>query len=151
MRVLEDKRTFSHAVKGLTGKEEIQLSKFRTFCNLCGTQVPVGAEVIILDCADGETQFYVHVDCAVARLTQLSNHVFRMDVKERPRRKRTRKNSKKVFQGDCSSYCNFCSLLISADEKYVREGPKHYHFTPQGGCYQRYKKTLIRTRVSLSA
>jgi hypothetical protein len=150
MYTQQQEKGFNHAVRGLTGKEKIESSKFRTFCNLCRNRIPFGSDVLVLTANDDPQQeFFIHVDCGLAKMTQIHHAFFLEEVKMRPRPKRTKQPQKKVHQGDDLGYCNFCGRLITADEQYVKEDKKRYHKIGRGDCYSRYKKTLGRTRTSL--
>lgn len=145
----QDEKRFSHAVRGLTGKEEVEASNFNSFCNLCRRKIPKGSQVLVLPTADGSQDFYIHVDCAIARFKEVHHATFLQEVKMRSRPKRTGQPPMKVHVGDGASYCNFCGKAITLEQEYVREKKKRFHRLGRGDCFERYKKAVARRRTGL--
>lgn len=145
---MNDYQEVSHKSLGLTGNEQRETVKFKTFCNMCRRQVPVGSTAIVM-MDEADQQYYIHVDCGLASMTQIHNTFFRQEVKKKPVASSAGRPSKKVRLGDGAGFCNFCGLLTAPDDTYVREGKKRYHHPGKASCWDRYKKTLARTRESL--
>jgi hypothetical protein len=99
---------------------------------------------------DKERQYYIHVDCALASMTQIHNQRFRQDVKNRPAARGKGRPKKKLHAGDDAGYCNFCGLLTAKQESYVREGKKRFHHPGKTGCWERYKQSLGRIKETLA-
>lgn len=139
----------SHKNLGLTGKERTETVRFKTFCNLCRRQVPVGSTVLVTT-DETDREYYLHKDCALARMTQMHNEEFRQYVKTRPGTTRTGRPVKKVHAGDDAGYCNFCGFLTKSSQSYVKDGKKRYHHPGRRSCWERYKEALQRDRRSLT-
>lgn len=123
---------------GLTGKEKTIHVHHDTFCSICQHKVKKGEEVI-LSIGDNQWKYFIHIDCAVKRMTQVHNSTFRKDVKVKNKPRKTRKNKKVVKQGP-AGFCNFCAHEITEDDTYVNFGKKNYHEGGRNSCLVRFRR-----------
>lgn len=134
----------SHRVKGLTGNEELVLVIYATFCGLCNRRLRKGSTAI-----KASEQFYLHIDCGIARLREIHNVAFRQDVKSKPQTRRTRRSSQKVYQGDGKRYCSFCHKKIDDNQTYVIKEKRSLHNEGRNSCLVRFNRVFNATRNSL--
>lgn len=138
----------SHKVLGLTGTEKEVEVKQKTFCQLCKRSLDIGDSALLLH-GDNGWDFYIHVDCAVAQMTRIHNHIFREEVKVKNPKRKTRRKRKEVFQGDANRYCSFCHKTVREDQQYVKDGKKSYHVNVKNSCWTRYSRVMQNRRDTI--
>lgn len=137
----------THKVLGLKGTEQEVEILTKTFCNLCDRELEVGTYGIKL-IGDNNWIFYIHTDCAVAQLVNMHNHLFRSDVKERPKKKRTHNKRKQNHTGT-TGWCTFCRKSISEKQFFVKVDKHQYHSNTKNSCWQRYNRINQRIKSSV--
>lgn len=153
---MNNQEVVSHKVLGLNGTEKEVEVKFNTFCQLCNRRLRQGSTALFL-VGDNEWEFYIHINCAIAKMTELHNKTFREEVKvTQVQRKgrvsgsnRTQKFTKKVFIGEGNEYCSFCSKVIKEGQSYSKDKKKRFHAEGRDSCYNRFKRVLNNTRRSV--
>ena len=139
----------NHKVMGLIGNEKIISVHHDTFCSLCQHKIRKDTQVILL-IGDSQYKYFLHIDCAVARMNEINNSIFRKDVKVRKKPRKTRKDKKVVQQGP-GGHCSFCRKHITAEQTYTTDKKKHLHNDGRNSCVVRYRRVVNTTKHSLGA
>ncbi len=148
MLTTQRKKEIKHRVLGLSGKETEEEMKFKGFCSLCMRTIPQGGVSIRLIGENGYL-FFIHANCIIEQKLRMHKSEFIKDVKSRPKPKKTRRNTKKVHDGDGKTKCCFCKKNIRLDQTYVMDGKRRFH---KDGplCWSRYKRVMDTRRNSIT-
>jgi hypothetical protein len=119
--------------------------KYWTFCRLCECKAEAGTQVYVETDPEGK-QYVIHVRCPWMQDQELTKTQFLAEVRMRPGSRTKTAKSKKRHEGDDLGYCNFCHLLTSVGQEYVKDG-KYLRYHPT--CWTRLKQVQKRARENL--
>lgn len=137
-------------VIGLTGSEPVIEMKYQTFCSLCKRVIRRGNEAVTAE--GGVGTFFIHPDCAVAKLTEVHNLYFHQESVKKDfsdHKSQTRVQNKKAHVSSGSVICTFCNKRIPQGQTFVKEDKKPYCNSGRTSCIRRYRAVNNRMAYAL--